>query len=284
MVNKNIPTIDSRTLVCLLKNKHSTDVFVTECKNGQSFGRGMLRLDAWAMKKSWSPLTTIGYEIKVDRNDFERDNKWTGYLPYVHEFYFVCPPGLIKIHDLPPGIGLMWSTMNGQKLITKMKSHRNTPDLTKQIQLLYYVIMARSVIVSDMHAASQGVKGLEQLDKYTIVNNYINEAKKRNELAVIVKGHIREEYGNMLERVKNAKMIEQTADQFAERLQLLGINWDPKNKLWVHTHDINGQIDALHKGVSERLLVDMERLANHLLNTVNEIKISKNILGVGNGE
>jgi hypothetical protein len=50
----------------LLESKHVNDCFYKECKNGATWSAThLLKLDAWAMKKSYSPLSTIGYEIKV---------------------------------------------------------------------------------------------------------------------------------------------------------------------------------------------------------------------------
>src|SRR5262245_37558363 len=85
----------------MLSQRHLGDVFVPECKTG-STGEGLLKLDAWAMKKSWADPLTWGYEIKVSRSDFTGDQKWHNYLRYCSEFYFVAPLGLIDVDELPP--------------------------------------------------------------------------------------------------------------------------------------------------------------------------------------
>jgi hypothetical protein len=90
------------------------DVFITECKNGETWGaRDLYKLDAWVLKRTYSPLTTIGYEIKVSRSDFENDQKWTNYIDLCHEFFFVCPGGLIRATDLPSSVGLIWVSSTG---------------------------------------------------------------------------------------------------------------------------------------------------------------------------
>ena len=81
------------TILDKLKAKHTDDVFVAECKNGPTHTASHRRLDAWVMKKSWSPITMLGYEIKQSRSDFLQDNKWQAYLPCCHQLYFVCPKG-----------------------------------------------------------------------------------------------------------------------------------------------------------------------------------------------
>ena len=55
-------------LLDLLRQRHAADVFVAECKMGRSSGASPTRrLDAWVLKRSWSPLTIIGYELKASR-------------------------------------------------------------------------------------------------------------------------------------------------------------------------------------------------------------------------
>src|SRR6266511_4356021 len=109
-----------------LRYRHSKDVLVEECNMGSAHA-GCRRLDAWVLLKTWSPWTTIGYEVKVDRGDFLRDRKWVDYLPVCHELYFACPAKQIQPEELPPEVGLLWTT-SGQRLVTKRKAHRRQPD------------------------------------------------------------------------------------------------------------------------------------------------------------
>ncbi|MBN1663413.1 MAG: MmcB family DNA repair protein [Deltaproteobacteria bacterium] len=128
----------------LLADKHSNDVFVTECKNGPS-GAGLLKLDAWAMRKSWSNFSTIGYEIKISRSDFLSDTKWPGYLDYCHEFYFVCPTGVISPAELGPDVGLAYVSKTGSRIFTKKKAPYRNIKLPQE--LLVYILMCRTQIV-----------------------------------------------------------------------------------------------------------------------------------------
>ena len=128
-------------LLKLLKERHSDDVFVPECKNGSTHYANHLRFDAWVMKKSWVNECAIGYEIKVHRSDFLQDVKWQGYLTYCNEFYFVAPPGIIQPEELPPGIGLLVASTNGVKLMTKRKAVFRQVDIPKSIY--QYILMAR---------------------------------------------------------------------------------------------------------------------------------------------
>lgn len=67
---------NSSAIVALLAARHVNDVFIPECKDGPTQSGSHLRMDAWAMNKSWAHPCAIGYEVKVTRADFIGDNKW----------------------------------------------------------------------------------------------------------------------------------------------------------------------------------------------------------------
>lgn len=128
-------------LLDLLADKHARDVFIPECKTGPTHGARHQRIDAWAMRKSWTRPFTFGYEIKVSRGDWISDEKWRGYLPYCSHFAFVCPSGLIDLNEVPVEAGLLWASKNGKRLYTKKK----TPEREVEIpdELFRYVLMNR---------------------------------------------------------------------------------------------------------------------------------------------
>jgi hypothetical protein len=106
------------------------------------------------MRKSWSPWTTFGYEVKVGRSDFVGDRKWEAYTPFCHEFAFVCPAKLIAVEELPPGVGLLWHH-GGDRLTTRRKAVRGHPDPIKLLELMSYVLMSRTQIVANMWRAQE---------------------------------------------------------------------------------------------------------------------------------
>ena len=133
-------TITAQTICDLLAERHSNDVFIQECKSGPS-NEGYIRLDAWAMRKSWARPYTFGYEIKVSRGDFMADEKWEGYLQYCSDFYFVCPYKLIAPEELPQDVGLMWVSKNAKRLFIKRKAAHRKIEVP---ELLYrYILMTR---------------------------------------------------------------------------------------------------------------------------------------------
>jgi len=147
--------ISAVDIIAALAQRHKDDVFISECNMG-SAAAGCRRMDAWAMRKSWAPWTTVGYEVKVSRADFLNDSKWPAYLPACHELYFACPPKLIDPVELPDGIGLMWMLGGGTgaRLVTKRRAIRREPDQVTLCRLMAYALMSRARIVADMHQAA----------------------------------------------------------------------------------------------------------------------------------
>ncbi len=144
MKNKNI--ITANMIVKLLALKHNEDIFVSECKDGPTVYGSSLRLDAWAMIKSWASPSFIGYEIKVSRGDFLQDEKWTNYLDYCTQFYFVAPKGVVDIGELPAGIGLIQVASTGTRLYTKRKATPKQIDMEKLDGIFRYILMNRCKI------------------------------------------------------------------------------------------------------------------------------------------
>jgi len=49
-----------------------------------------------------------GYEIKVNKGDFNRDDKWTLYSKFLSSLTIVCPAGFIQKEEIRKPIGLIW--------------------------------------------------------------------------------------------------------------------------------------------------------------------------------
>ncbi len=138
------PVIGSEAVMKLLERKHSKDVFVPECKDGPTHTARHVRLDAWVMPRSWAHPSVRGYEVKVSRSDFLRDNKWPRYLDLCNEFYFVAPAEVILPAEVPDGCGLLQVTRNGGRLLTKVKAPQR--DVTIPEEVFRYILMCRAVI------------------------------------------------------------------------------------------------------------------------------------------
>jgi hypothetical protein len=135
------PAVSSFDIKKALAKKHGErEFFITECKNGPT-GNGLLQFDGLAIYKSWAHPNIVGYEIKVSRSDFLRDAKYSRYLPYCHEFYFVTPTGMVQRQEVEESIGLMWYNPNTEALTTKKKAVHRKIDVSSE--MLLYIIMNR---------------------------------------------------------------------------------------------------------------------------------------------
>lgn len=142
--------IHARDVEKLLAGKHSEDIFVPECKIGQSWtSRSCRRFDAWVMKRSYSPFCCLGYEIKVSRRDFVQDEKMVEYLPYCHQFYIVAPAGVAEKDEIPEEAGLIRVSKNGKKLYTVKKAPFRKVDIPDSI--FKYIIMSRCKVTNWSH-------------------------------------------------------------------------------------------------------------------------------------
>lgn len=70
------------------------------------FTWGGLRIDALFidLRGRWCR----GIEIKVNRGDFQNDNKWTLYTKFCSSLTIACPNGLIKPEEVEKPFGLLW--------------------------------------------------------------------------------------------------------------------------------------------------------------------------------
>jgi len=258
--------ITSSQILSLLESKHSKDVFVPECKNGETWGaRDLLKLDAWVLRRSYSPLTIIGYEIKTSRQDFEDDQKWTKYLDLCHEFYFACPAGLIRATDLPSRVGIIWASKD--KLHTKHKSEHIEPNREKLSRLLIYILMSRCKIVANMNE----IYTEPPRDNLILLKEATEKARDRKELAYFVKGHIRELSETLQKKESDLRYRENYVKDFEQRLAKLGITWDSANSNWADNMRINQEIDKLKKTIDLRTLRKMSDNCKSLIEIVEGI-------------
>lgn len=135
---------DASRIVPLIAKRHTRDVFVPECKTGPTWSGSPMRLDAWAMKRSWANSCFTGYEVKVARSDWLGDAKWEAYRRYCNLFYVVAPAGVVQLDELPAGVGLLRPSVNGCRLMTLRKAART--EIENPVDVLLYVLMSRATI------------------------------------------------------------------------------------------------------------------------------------------
>lgn len=259
--------ITSGQILSLLKARHSNDVIVPECKNGETWGvRDLVKMDAWVLVRTYTPLTTIGYEIKCSRQDFEQDQKWTKYLDLCHQFYFVCPAGLIRATDLPSQVGIIWASKD--RLHTKRKAERVKPDTEKLSRLLIYVVMARSNIVDSMY--ERGVEPVGPKSWLEQKREWVETAQAKKELAFFIKGHVRELQEILRKKEEALASRESYVKNFESRLARLGIKWDSEKRDWQDSYRVESEIDLLKQQIDYQTLQNM-RTAGRALTELVEV-------------
>lgn len=247
----------------LLRERHAKDLFVAECKNGPTVGATrLLRLDAWVFRPTWVPPTTIGYEIKMSRQDFLGDEKWRSYLPLCHQLNFVCPAKLIEPPELPTDVGLLWITSGGGRLYTKRKAVYREIEPAPFLDLVYYVLMHRVRIVSETPGLTRN-RG----DSLAHWREWVEQRAAGCRLGPEIRGKIRESHNKLL--ADNAE-LRQCIESYAEvrrRIEELGLPVDRPVSAWLAERKVHELLDVVDARVVESvrdIAVRLSRLGDDL--------------------
>ena len=252
--------ITAKDITNLLQCKHMEDVFVSECKNGPS-GKGLLRMDGWAMKKSWSNPHTYGYEIKVSRADFLNDDKWHGYLPYCNFFSFVCPTGLIKPEELPKDVGVIYVSKAGTKLYTKKKSVWRDVEIPEE--LWRYVLMARTKITKpDFYMVSSENTTAMRLQQW------LDDEEANNRLAFEVNGKIKKVVESVQKRNQDLEYAMKNYDSIKDRIREL--NFDPDE--YVSTWSIQDKLKEMKGDIPRHVWHNVDNVIDTLTSLKEKFK------------
>tara|TARA_Y100001001_G_C7916971_1_gene277288 strand:- start:4 stop:543 length:540 start_codon:yes stop_codon:yes gene_type:complete len=96
-----------------LKGRHTKEIWCEEL----ALSSGARRCDFWVLHPHASKgYRATAYEIKVSRADFKRDTraKQRDARLFSDEFYYVTPPGLIKLEEVPDWAGLLEISEDGR--------------------------------------------------------------------------------------------------------------------------------------------------------------------------
>lgn len=84
------------------------------------------RIDLVAVKPhQYAHKDIRGYEVKLTKECFFRDNKYENYLDVVHRLYFAAPQGVLSKEDIPDGLGLIIRNAKGWHVVKAPR--RNNP-------------------------------------------------------------------------------------------------------------------------------------------------------------
>lgn len=137
---RTAPNWTSRDLIARVSRRHTNDVWFAEVKDGPTWFGSHLRIDGLAIAKSWSPIRVTGYEVKVDRGDWLRDSKWESYLAMCTDLYVVAPKDVVRIDEMPKGVGLIEAVGEKGLRTARKATHRA---ITVPSDMLLYLLMSR---------------------------------------------------------------------------------------------------------------------------------------------
>lgn len=217
-------TVTAKEILDLLAVRHADAVFVPECKNGPSQGSNHNRMDAWVMNKSWSAPLTIGYEIKVNRQDFLRDQKWHSYLPLCNEFYFVTPKDVIEPSELPQEAGLLLASENLKRLYIKKKAPRRPGDIN--VDVFRYVLMCRARITR------KEIQPDDPNDKLEYWKRWLEKSKESRDIGYMVSQRMSDLWREMERRCDELERENKALGVFRDRLAELGVNHHQRIDTW----------------------------------------------------
>lgn len=245
-------------------NGRIPDAFFTEVKNGSTwFSEHLLRLDAVAIKKSWKKPCITGYEVKVDRQDFLRDEKWPGYRQYCHRFYFSCPVGLIALEELPDDIGLIYYNPDKDCISTKRTA------LFREIEIpwdmLYYLVVSR--LDSNKHPFFSS--------RREFLEAWVQDKEERRDLGYTVRNKMAE---NIMEFQKRAKQAEREAKQYKDEVEMY-----ERLKQIMERHGVNTYHWHIEKALEEALRQGMTSNLLGGLRTISR-EVDRLIAAMGEGE
>jgi hypothetical protein len=228
-------------------------------------------MDAWVMLKQWSSPCCIGYEIKVDRADFLRDEKWPGYLPLCNRFYFVAPPEVIRPEELPPEAGLLRVSNTGAKLYQKKKAPHRDVEIPEN--LFRYILMCRAKITP----------ALIESDRLRVYREWLEEKTDTRKLGYAIRGRIGEVMREL--HFENERLRGENAgfDQLRKILAEAKINnyhdWDKASRLQ----------KAIQARLRDVVPPDFDRRLTELVATIGHVqgeweKLAREETGVSDAE
>ena len=150
----------------------------------------------------------IAFEIKVLRSDFIKDvarfmDKHEHAMALSHEFYYICPHGLIEPNEVPLQAGLMWVDSSNRVRIKKVA----------QLRVPNWVV--------DMEYLQGFLKRSQQKTDNTLVPiKYLGKEISQEAFKDIINKEIEKESGYRIER-EARKLFEEGANKEKEKSELL---------------------------------------------------------------
>ena len=253
-------TLRADEIIRVLQRRHRRDLWFTEVKDGSTWLRDHhVRLDALAIRPSWTQPRLTGYEVKVTRSDFLRDEKWDAYLPLTHQFSFACPWDLIQPEELTTDVGLYWVSPEGR--IKQVRKPVLRPMRELPTALLYYVILSR--LDSEHHPFFSGAR--------EAIEAFLADKTARQELGRSFRSRLVRQVTELQQTLRQTqKERDMAVKRWEERAQTcrdLGLPSDP----WSFRSAIQ-RLQAGTAGVEDRRLTALVETAQDLLRQIHQLQ------------
>ena len=141
-MKKKPPEINAATIKTILHNKYKLPEWsgLAEYRPFTGWNATVNSIDFFAVGLYKKNRKAIAFEIKVRRADFVLDvqrfqDKHEHALNLSHEFYYICPWGLIDPQEVPQQSGLMWINASNRIQIKKVAQFR-IPEWIQNFQYL----------------------------------------------------------------------------------------------------------------------------------------------------
>lgn len=249
----------------MLATRHSGDVFVPECKDGPTQTRAHRRLDAWVLLKTWSPITTIGYEIKVSVSDWRRDAKLHDYYPLCHLLYVVAPKNVVPVDELPSGVGLLEPVGTSGRLQIKRKAARR--EIALPGELLVYVLMCRTQITRERPQYDPTDRGWRTKE----LRAWVESKEERRALSFAVSEKIRTTFDRQQEALQREKRRNDEFDQVRQRIAELGFDVNQPISHW----QVRERLNEFNLTVDHWTLRQMRDAAETLTKVADKLEALK---------
>ena len=137
------------------------------------------------------------------------DDKWRGYLDLCHRFYFVAPPGVIRPDEVPVQAGLLVTTKNAARLLTKKRAPEREVDIPEN--LWRYILMCRTAVTREY-----------ALDQETYWRNWLATKKEKRDLGYNVGRAIAELVRERITKVEGENLeLKEQNEVLAEAKKIL---------------------------------------------------------------
>ena len=197
-----------------IAKRHKEDLFFTEVKDGPTqIVNHHSKIDALSMKISWTKFTITGYEVKVSRSDFLRDEKWHAYLPMCNQLYFAVAPGVCDTSEVPEVCGLVTVTQNGG-----LRTVRKAPwrEIDPPVEMFMYLMFNYIGAYGRRDAALPRAEQLLREDRLDLFRKYLADKAEMKEIGRRVGGKLNQEIGDLqrqIDRMKMAYDVGKTAEK-----------------------------------------------------------------------